>query len=152
MRRLLLVFVLAAAMGTVALPAGATPPTQSEITNPIPDVFDPNPTDFTATGGVVCAAGTAEGVHFKPAGGGATGVNFQIVKKFTCGDGEFFVKLQVRLSFDTSTTTFNWNVVGGTGAYEDLHGSGSGFSTLCGPDCVIDNYVGGFHIDPRPHS
>ena len=97
---------------------------------------------------MVCAAGTVEGVHFQAAGGGPTGVNFQVVKKFTCGDGDFFVKLQIRLSFETFTTTFNWNVVGGTGAYEDLHGSGSGFSTLCGVDCITDNYVGGFHIDP----
>ena len=150
MRRLLLVFVLAAAMGTVALPAGATPPSPSEIVNPIPDVFDPAPTDFTATGGVVCSEGTVEGVDFQAAGRGPNGVNFQIVKKFTCDDGEFFVKLQVRLSFATGTTTFNWNVVGGTGAYEDLHGSGSGFSTLCdvSPVCITDHYVGGFHIDP----
>lgn len=148
MRKLLVLVLGAAMVGAVAVPAGATPPTESGIENLIPDVFDPAPTDFTATGGVVCSEGTVEGVFFKAAGGGPTGVNFQIVKKFTCDDGEFFVKLQVRLSFDTGTTTFNWNVVGGTGAYVDLHGSGTGFSTLCGFNCITDNYVGGFHIDP----
>jgi hypothetical protein len=149
MRRLLLVLAVAAAMvGTSAVAVGATAPTESGIVNLIPDVFDPTPTDFTATGGVVCSEGTVENVFFKAAGGGPTGVNFQVVKKFSCDDGEFFVKLQVRLSFDTFTTTFNWNVVGGTGAYADLHGSGNGFSELCGVDCIIDNYEGGFHIDP----
>ena len=149
MRRVPLVLVLVGAMlVTLAVPGGATPPTETEIENPI--VFGEDPTDFTATGGVVCSEGSVETVHFKAAGGGPTGVNFQLIQKFTCDDesGEFFVKLQVRLSFETFTTTFNWNVVGGTDAYVGLHGSGRGFSTLCGPDCIIDHYRGGFHINP----
>ena len=54
------------------------------------------------------------------------GVNFQMVKKFTCDDdsGTFLIKLQVRFTY---YPTFNWVVVGGTDDYEDLKGNGDGY-------------------------
>lgn len=149
MRRILVLTVAMAVMLGLAAPAGATPPSDVQIVNPITDVFS-DTSRFTTSNDILCPEGDVMGVHFKAAGNGNNGVNFQIVKKFTCDNesGEFFVKLQVRLSFDTFTTTFNWNVVGGTDAYVDLHGSGSGFSTSCGVDCITDFYDGTLHIDP----
>lgn len=112
------------------------------------DNFSP----FTASGpavddGVVCASGVVEDVFFKASGFLSNkGVNFQIVKEFTCedGSGEFSVKLQVRLLSDDSPATFNWNIVGGTEAYENLHGTGTGVGL---PFCcfVLDVYDGGLH-------
>ena len=63
-----------------------------------------------------------------------------------CDDGEFVLKLQVRRRFDGSGTTFNWNVVSGTGAYENLRGAGRGIGTPLG-DGVLDTHEGGLHID-----
>ncbi len=71
------------------------------------------------------------------------------IKHFICEDGfgEFFVNLQTHIDFRKGVT-FNWNVLSGTLAYEDLHGAGSGVGLdLCGPDCVFDVYEGGLHID-----
>ena len=92
---------------------------------------------------VVDASGKVTG--FSP-----NGFNFQAVKHFTCddGSGEFFVNLQARIDFRKGVT-FQWNVLSGTGDYVDLHGAGSGVGLdLCGPDCVLDFYDGGLHIDP----
>lgn len=54
------------------------------------------------------------------------GFNILIVKRFTCDDGSgaFDVKLQVRI--DQKGDNFNWVILGGTGAYERLHGTGQG--------------------------
>lgn len=131
---------------TMAMPVGATPPIDGAITNEIPDLGTASL--FTASGGVICESGTVANEHFLVA---KRGLKFQVVKRFTCddGSGEFFVKLEAKLSPETFTTTFRWNVLGGTGAYEGLHGSGSGFSTLRDPDPgIIDHYSGGFHLHP----
>lgn len=130
------------------VPAGATPPGDVSIENHIADVNDPAPTPFTSSNEIICSAGEVETVGFKAAGNSPKGVNFQVIKLFTCDDGEFVIKLQVRLPFEPPfNTSFNWVVLGGTGAYERLRGSGSGIGVNCGFDCVTDMYEGGFHID-----
>ena len=82
-----------------------------------------------------------------------TGFNFIGIKYFTCddGSGEFYVNLQARIDYRKGVS-FNWNVLNGTGEYEDLHGAGSGIGIPgepCGnpDDCVLDIYFGGLHID-----
>jgi len=148
MRRVLALTAAMAAMLALAAPAGATPPSGVNIEVDT-DISSP----FTASGpavddGVVCASGVVEDVFFKASGFQSnTGVNFQIVKEFTCddGSGDFSVKLQVRLLFDDSPATFNWNVVDGTGAYENLHGTGTGVGLPCDTCFVLDVYDGGLH-------
>ena len=51
--------------------------------------------------------------------------NLTVEKLFTCEDssGDFAVQLRVRL-FPDGTTTAQWNITSGTGAYETLTGSG----------------------------
>jgi len=102
----------------------------------------------------VCAAGTVVDASGKVPGFSRNGFNFQGVKQFTCddGSGQFFINMQARIDFRKGTT-FQWNVLSGTGAYENLHGAGSGvgFNGLpCGDpnDCVLDVYNGGLHVDP----
>lgn len=82
-----------------------------------------------------------------------TGVNpngfiFRSVKHFICDDGtgEIFVNVQARID-SSGNTAFNWNVIGGIGGYEGLRGTGSGVGLPCIPDCVLDIYDGGLHID-----
>lgn len=152
-RKIPLILVLTAAlMVAMAVPAGATPP--SDVQFEVETDFGPSP--FTASGpavnaGLVCASGTVENVFFQASGFQSnSAVNFQIVNRFTCYEapfGEFFVKLQVRLLLDGSPATFTWNVVDGTGGYEDLHGAGTGAGLPCGTCFVLDVYDGGLHID-----
>jgi len=141
---------------TLALPAGATPPSEVVIEVESSLVGDPGP--FVASGpavddGVVCDAGLVVDASGKVTGFSPTGFNFQGIKHFICedGSGEFFVNLQARIDFRKGTT-FNWNVLGGTGDYENLHGAGSGIGlpgVPCGDPgfCILDIYLGGLHID-----
>jgi len=140
-------------MVALALPALATPP--SEVGFDVETSLLGGPGPFLASGpavddGLVCTTGTVVDATGKLAGFSQNGFNFQGIRHFTCddGSGEFFVNLQARIDFRKGVT-FSWNVLSGTGGYEDLHGAGSGVGLdLCGPDCVLDVYEGGLHIDP----
>lgn len=131
--------------------AGATPPL--DVTFEVPTDIPSGTGPFAASGpavdeGLVCPSGDSIEVFGKASGfQSQTGVNFQIVKQFTCddGSGEFLVKLQVRLDFARGDN-FNWDIVGGTGDYEDLHGTGSGIG-LPFDDSVLDLYSGQVHVD-----
>ena len=97
--------------------------------------------------GIICPSGDVIDTFFKATGfQSQTGMNIQVVKLFTCADGSgaFLVKLQVRL--DRRGANFNWNMLGGTGAYQKLHGTGSGIG-IPGPDSILDLYDGQVHID-----
>lgn len=157
--RKLLILVAAAALLLVMLPVapvGATPPSgvQIEVTTTLP-AEGPSFGPFTATGpavdaGLMCSSGDTVDVFGKAAGfQSERGFNLQVLKLFTCDDepfGEFLVKLQVRI--DAKGVSFSWNAFGGTGAYENLHGAGTGVGLpTCGEDCVFDVYDGKVHID-----
>lgn len=157
MKRLSSIFVIAAALTLVfALPAAATPPTDIHIEVESSLLADPGP--FVASGpavddGLVCDIGVVVDLTGKVTGTSPNGFNYQGIKHFICddGSGEFSVNLQARIDFRKGVT-FNWNVLSGTGDYEDLHGAGGGFGlpgVPCGdPDlCVFDVYDGGMHID-----
>ena len=143
---MLLVFGLVAA-------ASATPPSGVDIEVEMSLVGAPSP--FVASGpavdsGLMCSEGEVIQVFGKATGfqSDKGDVNFQVVHQFTCDDGtgDFLVKLQVRVN--QNGDNFQWNIVGSTGGYEDLHGSGNGVGLpTCGPDCVFDVYNGGLHID-----
>lgn len=145
MQRLLLSIAMAAALllAAPAAPASATPPSDVEII--VPGFEGP----FTATGtavddGVVCGSGEVVTTYVRGAGfQSGLGFNLSVGKDFTCDDesGTFSAKLQVRITSDGAT--FRWVITGGTGDYEDLRGTGSGF--VVGID--TDVYQGGLHID-----
>lgn len=154
-----IVAILAATLALISVigPVAAGSPQQVEIVSHMnfnPD--GPNFGDFTASGsavdsGVVCASGTVldTGIVF---GGFQSGRSVQILvrKTFTCADGSgtFFVKIQVHLDLETSTEVFTWAVMGGTGEYENLRGSGDGTTVGDGSDPQTGNfntYVGGLH-------
>ena len=142
MRRVLVLMVTMAVMLALAVPAGATPPSGVEIV--VPDFAGP----FTATGpavddDVVCAAGDVHDHSGKVTGFSSNGFNFQGIKHFICDDasGEFFINLLARIDFRKGVS-FSWNVLSGTGDYENLRGAGSGFVVPTDTDV----YQGGFHI------
>lgn len=148
MRRLLCIVTMTAALVMAALsPVSATPPSEVVITNVLDDDFGAT-TSFDATGGIVCATGVVDSEFVRGAGDqSGQGVNLTVLKHFTCDDGTFVLKLQIRLRFDGTGTTFNWVVKGGTGAYEKLRGSerGAGVGSDDG-STVTDTYTGGLHV------
>jgi hypothetical protein len=154
MRRIVVLTLAITVMFVSPVPAGASPPSDVHIEVATSLVGENPPGPFTASGpavdaGVVCSDGTVVNATGQLSGFSSQGFNFQGIKHFTCedGSGEFFVNLQARIDFRKGVT-FSWNVLGGTGDYEDLHGSGSGAGLdLCGEDCVLDVYDGGLHID-----
>lgn len=154
MRKLSMLFVVALVLLLAAAPAAASSP-PLDVNFEVHTTIGENGTSFgpfTAAGlavdaGLVCPTGDTVDIFEKASGyQSQTGVNLQIVKLFTCdnGSGEFYVKLQVRI--DAKDTSFNWNVVSGTGAYERLHGTGSGIGIYV-PEGVLDLYEGQLHID-----
>ena len=134
---------------SLAGPVAAGAPTDVHIVSHMdfnPDGF--NSGDFTASGpavgaGLICASGTVDDTRIIFAGG-QSGRKAQIPvrKTFTCDDGSgtLFVKIQVHLEFETSTETFSWVVLGGTGDYAGARGSGSGTTVSDGSDPQTGNF------------
>jgi hypothetical protein len=132
--------VLAAGAGT-ARTAQPQPVTLSVQT-----IFADQSDPFTASGGIVCGRGTVSTPR-TVAGGGQSGFKAQLLvaKHFVCSDGTFDLLLQVTLMFDGSGTTGTWSVVGGTGAYKLLHGTGSIVGTPISGG-IDDEYSGALSI------
>jgi hypothetical protein len=150
------VAVSAASLASLGLttPAAAASPEQVTIVSPMtfnPDGF--NFGTFDASGsavdnGLICESGTVDDTRIIFAGfQSGRGAQIPVRKTFTCDDGSgtFFVKIQVHLDFATATESFSWVVLGGTGAYEHLRGSGDGSTVSDGSDPQtgnINTYVG----------
>ena len=134
-----------------ALPVGASS-IPLAVNFEVPTEFGPGGTGpsfgpFTATGpavdaGLICPSGDTIDIYGRVTGfRSITGINFHIVKRFTCddGSGDFFVKLEVRA--DRKGDNFNWMIIDGTGIYENLHGTGQGVG-IPADYGVLDLYEG----------
>ena len=146
-----LVAMLAATIAviTVVAPVAAAAPQQVEIVSHMnfnPDGF--NFGTFEASGaavddGTICASGTVDdtGIIFVGFQSGR-GAQIPVRKTFTCDDGSgtFFVKIQVHLDFASSTESFTWVVLGGTGDHSHLRGSGDGSTVSDGSDPQTGNF------------
>ncbi len=153
-KRLAFVLIVTTVLAlAVTLPASATKPAEIHVEVKFSLLGYPSP--FTVSGPTVddfsiCQAGTVVNASGKRTGDSPTGLNWQGIKHFTCGDGsgEFFLNMQARIDYRKGST-FNWNVLRGTGDYADLHGAGKGVALwTCEPDCVYQVFDGRFHIDP----
>ena len=150
------VVVLAAVLAAfAAAPASAAAPKAVEIVSPM--TFAPpgefNFGTFEASGpavddGLICESGDVNDTGIMIAGGQSRAGKIQIpvYKTFTCPDGELFIRIQVHLDLETFTETFSWVVLGGTGAYADVRGSGRGFSFSQNPDVGNVNVYSGFLV------
>jgi hypothetical protein len=145
-----LVAALAASLAviTAIAPAAAAAPMQVEIVSPMtfnPDGF--NFGTFEASGsavddGSICDSGTVDDTRIIFVGfQSGRGAQIPVRKTFTCGDssGTFFVKIQVHLDFESSTESFSWVILGGTGDYAHLKGSGEGSTVSDGSDPQTGN-------------
>jgi hypothetical protein len=131
-----------AVVGIGAGPALAAPP--QAVTFTVDEVFEPPSGVFTSDGSVVCASGTTSNNTFASAVRSPNGLIFHVRKTITCDDGSgtFTLQLQARIGFNVGDNTFGpWVVLGGTGAYENLHGQGTVVGTQLGPG-VHDAYTG----------
>jgi hypothetical protein len=153
MRRLL--FLAAAGALLVTLPAvaaNATPPTDVVIVSPLDLNTGTGTFAVTEDGGeVLCDEGSVENLLTRFVGDRSDShAQILVSHEFTCddGSGSFLLSLRVRLDFATGNTSGSWSVLDGTGDFAKLHGSGSVVGTLtCGPDCILDTYTGGVHIN-----
>ena len=136
----------------VAAPVAAKGPTDVTIVSHM--TFNPNDFNtgtFVASGaavdrGLICASGTVVDTRLIFAGSqSGRGAQIPVRKTFSCPDGDLFIKIQVHLDFATSTETFSWVVLGGTGAYGDVSGNGQGSTVGDGSDPQtgnINTYLG----------
>jgi hypothetical protein len=97
---------------------------------------------FTATGGVICASGTAT-TDFDHFGGGPVAGSFHLTKTLTCTDGSGTITIRVNAAtvFGSPTDQGGWAVVSGTGDYTSLSGGGNVVGTYVA-DGIIDLYTG----------
>jgi hypothetical protein len=122
--------------------SGATPLTISGQTT-----FGSPGTFATSPGSGLCATGATTdsniGHLFSTGGQSGRHIIFHDQKTFTCDDGSgtFTMDLQVMLVFGNPADSFSWRVVGGTGAYTNLHGTGSGVGLELA-NGVDDTYTG----------
>jgi hypothetical protein len=153
---MLISWVLILLLTLPASSAGASSP-PLDVNFVVPTQFSPDGTGpsfgpFTASGpavdaGLICPSGDTIDIYGRVTGfRSGTGMNFHIVKRFTCADGsgDFLVKLEVRT--DRKGDNFNWMIIGGTGNYVNLHGKGQGVG-LPADYGVLDLYKGVAHID-----
>lgn len=116
---------LVSAIGPVAAAAPKPVVITSHMTFP---GSGPNYGDFSVVGGggLMCASGEVNDVGYV-FGGGQSERKLQILvlKDFVCGDGTIRIKIEVHVVFGVGET-FTWVVLGGTGRYEHLEGSGQG--------------------------
>jgi hypothetical protein len=98
----------------------------------VDEVFSQPSETFIATGtavdaGLVCGTGTV--TESSVVGRGREDAKVLVLfvtKYFTCsGGGTFDMNMVVLLDNTTRETTASWHIVGGTGAYAQLRGSGS---------------------------
>jgi len=130
------------AMAGTAGASGGTPLTiTGQTTFGSPGTFQ------TSVGSGLCATGTTSdsniGNLFTTGGQSNRHLIFHNQKTFTCDDGSgtFTMNLQVMLVFGNPTDSFSWTIVSGTGAYTNLHGTGSGVGLELG-NGVDDTYTG----------
>ena len=148
----------------VATPASAAKPLDVEFE--LTTYFAPAPTDtFEAFGpavddGLMCGEGTKEEVvpeKWSPPDPDKVTRNGQVISRYTCSDGEgfgtddtFIIKAQLHLDVSAggSSWVLNWVMKDGTGAFERLHGNGSGSGHIFVDSFGVgaaDSYVGQLH-------
>jgi len=141
--------ILLLATAVTAATAGATPPEPVSIVAQTVDPGSDGATGPFTASGPVCSSGMTYTESRDIAGFERDfGGQIHLTKLFVCddGSGSFELKLNVAIRFGPFTDTYRWVVVGGTGAYENLHGTGSGTGTPT-DDFLLDEYTGTMHTD-----
>jgi hypothetical protein len=155
MRNLPIILSFAVLALVYAPTVGATP--ASGVTIHTHLFVSPLPPHGTFTASLpVCPSGTFMDEE-KTVGGAFTGAQTSlfvatIVKHFTCGDGSGTFDIQFHPHFQTlgSQSGGPWNVVGGSGAYTSMHGTGD-FAIVFLPGSFLvegsETFTGQVHFD-----
>jgi hypothetical protein len=132
---------LALTAGPVGAAAGAT------ATIDVRSFFDGSGGTFTADSDLLCDSGTTTDSTLIAGNGRA--ITFHNLKTFDCSDGSgtFTLRLQAQVKPCSETTSGVWSVAGGTGAYENLRGTGSLVGTYfpgdaCSAEGIDDHLTG----------
>jgi hypothetical protein len=122
MRQSLVRSVFGSLVIALALAAPASAAT-TDVTIPLHVDFTAGETFADAVG--FCPSGEAESFGFHIVGAGRA-TAFHLFKTLTCDDGSGTLTIRVNAVgvFGMGGTIGGWNVVSGTGAYEDVHGGG----------------------------
>src|SRR4051794_1446277 len=144
----ILCILLVGAALTAAGAGATTPEPVSIVVQTVEPGSDGATGPFTASG-PICPSGTTSTVSRELAGfERGFGGQIRVTKLFVCDDGtgSFELKLNVAIRFAPFSDTYQWVVVDGTGAYENLHGAGSGTGTPTDA-FLLDQYTGSVHTD-----
>jgi hypothetical protein len=97
---------------------------------------------FSAAGRSLCPSGQVATTYNFFLGAVPDGFNLVVGKSFTCddGSGSFDLVLYVEVRPAAPRNDFRWLVTHGTGRYEGLLGSGTGFGDSVGDG--LDHYTG----------
>lgn len=157
MRKLCL-FVMVGALVTAqaATPAEATRPAEVLIEVDLV-VRDEGPTNGTFTAsGPICTSGHTTDIFVHIAGfQSERRLQMLVGREFTCDDasGTFLLLVRVHGQFDEPGSDVfvhpipkSWTVLAGTGAFEKLHGAGSGFGVATAGG-FADTLTGRMHIE-----
>ncbi len=154
-RGVLFVVLIAALAGVIATtPAMAAKPLGVHIENLVD--LSTNEGQFSASGpavnsGLLSATGytSTSPVTVSPSQKGDGFAILSMVKYFACEDGTFDVELVVTVDWSASITYGNWHVLGGTGVYANLQGSGKLFGTGdASTNTIQDVYDGSLKDEP----
>jgi len=137
-----------AAIATLASAGSAFATTPTPVTIDIQTPFATGIGTFTTSGAGLCPSGTTTDQLFGTPPDGKFHANFHDLKTFTCADGSgtFTANVQAHLIFGAPTDSFTWNILSGTGAYTNLHGSGTGVGDELANE-IDDHFVGAVHFD-----
>jgi hypothetical protein len=132
------------------LPAAHASPSQSvTITAYLNFTEAPQPPygNFVASGVVCPSGGFTDDVHTISGDGG--GVRNVLVREtYTCDDGSGTFTIQfVAHNTANPTGSTTWKVIGGTGAYATLHGTGTSTSVQTGPLTATVTETGSMHYN-----
>jgi hypothetical protein len=85
-------------------------------------------------------------IHTIAGGGGHR--NVLVRETYTCDDGSGTFTIQFDAQFPRlNSGSVPWEVIGGTGAYATLHGTGQMTSVQTGPSSATNTMTGQMHYD-----
>lgn len=105
-----------------------------------------NPGTFQTSGAGLCASGTTTDQTSVSALPSPNHTLFHVRKTFTCDDGSGTFTALLQVFSSGGNDSFSWSIVGGTGTYANLRGSGSGVG-IGFPGGIDDTYVGSVHFN-----
>lgn len=153
MKRILIIIIVLVFLMMMVTPVYASPPTEVSIVSIMK--FSTASGTFTASGpaveaGIICPTGMVYDMNIRGVGvQSQLFTNLFVHKHFVCDDGSgtFEFNLNVRIIYSQDYTESLWRIMGGTGDYQNLRGTGTIMAYPIDADTIEDNYSGMIHLD-----